>query len=129
MAGIYNYIPKFKILKERVLSSADDATPEDQGDRNMEGKDEGLNMEVKPNFDENTIFQFYSKSSDKPLPGKGAGEKISPENQKKYSKLASLVGWRKVLSNFNMARFELDGKTWNSVEPVSYTHLTLPTKA
>lgn len=116
MAGIYNYIPKFKILKERVLSSADDATPEDQGDRNMEGKDEGLNIEVKPNFDESTIFQFYSKSSDKPLPGKGAGEKISPESQKKYSKLASLVGWRKVLSNFNMARFELDGKTWNSVE-------------
>ena len=114
-AGIYNYIPKFKILKQRMISG-DDATPEDQGNRLMEGKDEGLDMKVKPTFDETTIFQFYSKSSDKPLPGRGAGEKINPKNQKKFSELVALVGWRKVLSNFHMEQFKLDGKTWNSVE-------------
>jgi predicted NAD-dependent protein-ADP-ribosyltransferase YbiA (DUF1768 family) len=114
-AGIYNYIPKFKILKQRMISG-DDATPEDQGNRSMEGKDEGLDMKTKPKFDETTIFQFYSKSSDKPLPGRGAGEKIDPINQKKFSELTALVGWRKVLSNFHMEQFKLDGKTWNSVE-------------
>jgi predicted NAD-dependent protein-ADP-ribosyltransferase YbiA (DUF1768 family) len=115
-AGIYNYIPKFKILKQRMISGHDDATPEDQGNRSMEGKDEGLDMKIKPAFDETTIFQFYSKSSDKPLPGRGAGEKIDPINQKKFSELTALVGWRKVLSNFHMEQFKLDGKTWNSVE-------------
>ena len=114
-AGIYNYIPKFKILKHRMISG-DDATPEDQGNRSMEGKDEGSDLKVQPNFDETTIFQFYSKSSDKPLPGRGAGEKIDPKNQKKFSELVALVGWRKVLSNFHMEQFKLDGKTWNSVE-------------
>ena len=98
------------------MISGDDATSEDQGNRLMEGKDEGLDMKVKPTFDETTIFQFYSKSSDKPLPGRGAGEKINPKKQKKFSELVALVGWRKVLSNFHMEQFKLDGKTWNSVD-------------
>ena len=67
-------------------------------------------------FDPTVVFQFYSKSTDKPSPGLGAGEKITEANKGKYCELASLKGWRKVLSNFYMASFELDGKTWNSVE-------------
>jgi len=121
--GIYNYIPKFKMLKNRLkntsnskVSPGDDAGPEDQGKPDEEKKDEGSELSKKPSFDDTTVFQFYSKSSDKPLPGRGAGEKINPTNQEKYSKLATMTGWRKVLSNFYMAPFKLDDRTWNSVE-------------
>ena len=81
-----------------------------------EPEDEGSDLSKKPKFDETTVFQFYSKSADKPLPGKGAGETIEPRNIKKFADLASMPGWRKVLSNFYMGPFKLDNRTWNSVE-------------
>ena len=111
--GIYNYIPKFKMLKQRM--KGDDAGPEDMGNRGKEAEDEGKNVAMST-FDETTVFQFYSKSSDKPLPGKGAGEQINQSNQSNFTDLAKMVGWRKVLSNFHMAPFKLDDRTWNSVE-------------
>jgi predicted NAD-dependent protein-ADP-ribosyltransferase YbiA (DUF1768 family) len=58
-------------------------------------------------------FFFYSKSSDKP-PGKGTNEII--ETEEEYDELGSIKHWRKMLSNFYVAPFELDGETWNSVE-------------
>uniref|UniRef100_A0A6C0C5K9 NADAR domain-containing protein n=1 Tax=viral metagenome TaxID=1070528 RepID=A0A6C0C5K9_9ZZZZ len=121
--SIYDYIPKFKMIKTSMntsptssLSPGDDAGPEDQGDRLEELIDEGTNLLKKPTFDEGTVFQFYSKSSDKPLPGKGAGEKIDPKNIKQFAELASMSSWRKVLSNFYIGPFKLDNRTWNSVE-------------
>ena len=66
------------------LSPGDDAGPEDQGDPLKEPEDEGSDLSKKPTFDETTVFQFYSKSADKPLPGKGAGETIEPRNIKKF---------------------------------------------
>jgi len=67
-------------------------------------------------FDPEIVFAFYSKSADK-YPGKGAGESpgdlsLSPE----YDDLSKIKDWRKKLSNFWIAPFELDGKKWNSVE-------------
>ena len=121
--SIYNYIPKFQSIQARLrdaskspLSPGDDAGPEDQGDADEEPGDEGSKESKKAAFDEDTVFQFYSKSSDKPLPGKGAGEKINPSRMKDFADLASMIGWRKVLSNFYMAPFKLDNRTWNSVE-------------
>lgn len=121
--SIYDYIPKFKLIQARLkepskspLSPGDDAGPEDQGDADEEAGDEGSNLKEKPGFDEETVFQFYSKSADKPLPGKGSGEKINAARIKEFAELASIVGWRKVLSNFHMAPFKLDNRTWNSVE-------------
>ena len=121
--SIYNYIPKFKLIQQRLkepskspVSPGDDAGPEDQGDPDEEPVDEGSKLADKPTFDEETVFQFYSKSADKPLPGKGAGEKINASRIKEFAELASMVGWRKVLSNFYMAPFKLDNRTWNSVE-------------
>ena len=115
-SGIYNYIPKFKILKTRIKDNKDDSGIEDQGLPDKEKQDEGADLSKKPPFDNTTVFQFYSKSSDKPLPGRGAGEKINPKNHKIYLDLASMIGWRKILSNFYMAPFKMDGRTWNSVE-------------
>jgi predicted NAD-dependent protein-ADP-ribosyltransferase YbiA (DUF1768 family) len=114
-SGIYNYIPKFKKIKMLPIMR-DDATPEDIGMKKEEPIDEGSLMKNKPSFDESTVFQFYSKSSDKPLPGKGSGERIETQNMDKFKELSKINGWRKVLSNFYMAPFTLDGFTWNSVE-------------
>ena len=69
----------------------------------------------EPLFDENIVFQFYSRSQNK-LPGKGAGEKISPESENKFAELRKIKNWRKVLSNFYIEPFTSDNLTWNSVE-------------
>ena len=121
--NMYNYIPKFKLLQVSMkdsptssLSPGDDAGPEDQGDPSKEPVDEGSDLSKKPTFDDTTVFQFYSKSADKPLPGKGAGETIEPRNIKQFADLAAMPGWRKVLSNFYMGPFKLDNRSWNSVE-------------
>jgi predicted NAD-dependent protein-ADP-ribosyltransferase YbiA (DUF1768 family) len=121
--NMYIYIPKFKLIQMRLkddptssLSPGDDAGPEDQGDPIEEPGDEGDKFKKNTTFDDSTVLQFYSKSADKPLPGKGAGEIIEPRNIKNFAELASMVGWRKVLSNFFMGPFKLDNRTWNSVE-------------
>ena len=63
-----------------------------------------------------TVFQFYSGSMDKPLPGAGAGETMGPEGLKEYDDLKRIISWRKMLSNTWPAVFILDGHKWLSVE-------------
>ena len=102
--GIYTLIPKFIKLKSKRQEQL--GITEEKPEEKM--------SDVR--FDENTIFQFYSKSSGKPAPGKGAGEKIPQEDEHLYRELQSIPDWRKVLSNFWVGSFELDGHQWNSVE-------------
>ena len=66
-------------------------------------------------FDEDVVFQYYDKSSNKPIPGKGPGEKIPLNKVKDYSNLKSILNWRKQLSNSYEKEFELDEKKWLSV--------------
>ena len=56
---------------------------------------------------------FYSKSANKPA-GKGANEYV--ENPEDYKALNGIKDWRKVLSNFYVAPFVMDGKTCNTAE-------------
>jgi predicted NAD-dependent protein-ADP-ribosyltransferase YbiA (DUF1768 family) len=106
--GVYNLIPKFVEYKKLIQTSSED-NDEKMDMENVESSSYGL-------YDSGTVFQFYSKSGDKPLPGKGSGEKIEKENIKEFSKLASIPSWRRKLSNFWESEFELDGKKWLSVE-------------
>lgn len=99
-AGIFNLIPKFIKLKSKNGNLIEEKK-EIMGD---------------VHYDENTTFQFYSKSSSKPLPGKGAGEKIQTQDIPLYQELQSISDWRKVLSNFWIGSFDLDGHKWSSVE-------------
>ena len=67
-------------------------------------------------FDEDIVFQYYDKSSSKPIPGKGPGEKIPLSAIKDFSELKTYTNWRKQLSDLYEKEFELDEKKWSTVE-------------
>ena len=109
-AGIYSYIPKFKELKNlkgNFLKKVTTKSPEAPGVVGVSPPEEL--------FDPSIVFQFYSKSGDK-KPGKGSGEKIDEKDRIKFSELASIKNWRKMLSNFAETPFTLDGLKWKGVE-------------
>jgi hypothetical protein len=114
--NIFNYIPKFG-SKGKLKTTNNNVTGKELGSmENNLTSPSTKTTGVKPKYDEKTIFQFYSKSATAPLPGKGSGETIAPERIKEFSDLAAMKGWRRVLSNFFISPFELDGHKWNSVE-------------
>jgi predicted NAD-dependent protein-ADP-ribosyltransferase YbiA (DUF1768 family) len=106
ISGPFAIIPdfqKFKAgLKKNVIKEA-------QYEDLTESKLRGL-------YNDDIVFLFYSKSNDKPLPGKGAGEKIPNDRLKEYAELATIPQWRKKLSNFWVEPFSLDNHQWASVE-------------
>ena len=105
-AGIYNLIPAFRALKASRKSDKDTPVLGDKG---------SASTTPERGTDDGTVFQFYSKSADS-LPGKGAGERIVPSQEIKYSKLAAIPHWRRKLSNFSDHPFELGGTNWATVE-------------
>ena len=114
-SGKYNIIPKFKKLKRIIQEKKNQTGNEEKKEiekqqEEMEAKNSG-----ELSYDENTIFQFYSKSADK-APGKGAGERIPEADKYKYKELQKIPNWRKILSNFAVTPFELDGHRWKGVE-------------
>ena len=101
LAGPYAIIPDFiKFMEEQNIIIVEESPQELQSD----------------SYSGETVFQFYSKSGDKPVPGMGAGETLGPEGSREYAELASIPEWRKKLSNFWEQKFVLDGHEWNSVE-------------
>lgn len=105
-AGAFALIPdfqRFKASKQRA------AIKETEYEELSESKLRGL-------YNDDVVFLFYSKSNNKPLPGKGAGEKIPNDRLKEFSELATVPEWRKKLSNFWVEPFSLDNHQWASVE-------------
>jgi predicted NAD-dependent protein-ADP-ribosyltransferase YbiA (DUF1768 family) len=140
-AGVFSLIPDFQQLKskkEKKERKKKSKTKKQDGggngdaaivvvpSSNNENENENENEEefyedlseakLRGLFDDNTVFMFYSKSGDKPLPGQGPGEKISMENIKEYIDLASIPQWRKKLSDYWVEPFMLDDKKWASAE-------------
>lgn len=105
-AGPFAIIPDFQKFK---ASQKKTVIKEAQYEDLTESKLRGL-------YNDDIVFQFYSKSLDKPLPGKGSGEKIPNDRLREYSTLASIPQWRKKLSNFWVQPFTLDNHKWASVE-------------
>jgi len=105
-AGPFALIPDFQKFK---ASQKKTIIKEAQYEDLTESKLRGL-------YSDEIVFQFYSKSHDKPLPGKGSGEKIPNDRLRDYSTLASIPQWRKKLSNFWVQPFTLDNHKWASVE-------------
>jgi hypothetical protein len=70
-------------------------------------------------YDEAVVFQFYDKSADGKLPGKGSGETIPKEAVHQFSNLHAVKDWRRKLDDFWVEpekTFVLDGHRWNSAE-------------
>lgn len=58
-------------------------------------------------------FYFFSRSADKP-PGKGTNEYLN--SNETYNLLRRTPHWRRMLSNFWVSPFEMDGRRYNTVE-------------
>ena len=103
-AGPFYIIPEFKNFADELKI---DVTDIDTTDVNV----------INSLYSNDIVFQFYSKSNGKPLPGKGSGETIPPEKVKDFTELSKIKEWRKKLSNFwTENSIKLDGLTWLSVE-------------
>jgi predicted NAD-dependent protein-ADP-ribosyltransferase YbiA (DUF1768 family) len=111
-AGPFALIPDFQRFKDHIENKQkkkEEIELEPKYDDLSEAKLRGL-------YSDDIVFLFYSKSNDKPLPGKGAGEKIPNERLKEFTELAAIPQWRKKLSNFWVQPFALDNHQWSSVE-------------
>jgi len=105
-AGIFTYIAEFESFKNNVPG-----LPKENIRFDELGEAKIMNL-----YDDNVIFVFYSKSADKPLPGKGAGEKIPGNVALEYPELSKIPQWRKKLDNFWIQPFILENHRWSSVE-------------
>jgi len=105
-AGAFDLIPDFQKFKGSLTKGA---KREEEYEELTEAKIRGL-------YNDDTIFIFYSKSNDKPLPGKGSGEKIANEMLRDFTDLAIIPQWRKKLARTWQQPFTLDNHQWNSVE-------------
>ena len=125
--GIYNMIPEFNALgnkrKKPGIGESKGLPKTDSGAEDidlaaMEKYDEGYLGMKQISFDPDIVFQFYSKSSGKPKPGKGSGEKIGKGKTLEFATLAAIPEWRKVLSNFYKTAepMQIDDLKWASVE-------------
>jgi len=104
-AGPFAIIPDFQKFKATTQPQTEVIVDEDLSESKLRGL-----------YNDDIVFQFYSKSIDKKLPGQGSGEKIPKERLKDFAELATIPQWRKKLSNFWVQPFSLDNHQWSSVE-------------
>ena len=124
-AGPYYLIPQFRTFREEELGLK--GLEEDQAVKASipSTATHHASSGHAPLYDDATVFQFYSKSMDKPLPGTGSGETIERADIPKFAALAKETPqWRKMLSNLweppgddrEKALFTLDDHKWRTLE-------------
>ena len=114
--GPYQIIPDFQQFCNEVGGKSPNDDDDDVDDDSSPSKTPDASDNLQGDlFDDNIVLQFYSRSSDA-VPGKGSGEKMPISKQDEFKELAQIDNWRKMLSNFAIARFECDGKEWLTVE-------------
>lgn len=109
-AGVFSLIPDFKLFQESLPAKQRVTKEEDEVD------DELSEARMRGLYNDDIVLQYYSKSLDKPLPGKGNGEKIPNEHLHEFASLVTIPQWRKKLSNFWVQPFSLDNHRWSTVE-------------
>jgi predicted NAD-dependent protein-ADP-ribosyltransferase YbiA (DUF1768 family) len=124
-SGSFMLIPMFRSFKTYIeASNFGKETEKDnelelgviEGEKEPHKFEELSQAKIMNLYDDNIVFQFYSKSVSKPLPGKGAGETIPESMINEFSELATIPDWRKKLSNLWVQNFTLDNHHWASVE-------------
>ena len=104
--GRFEMIPGFMVNQEYEQQTGGKSGSENSPHTNPKYMD---------TFDNNIVFRFYEKSSNRP-PGKNSGEKLNIEFIHEYGELTNIPDWRKKLANTWVQPFILDGHKWNSVE-------------
>jgi predicted NAD-dependent protein-ADP-ribosyltransferase YbiA (DUF1768 family) len=110
-SGPFALIPDFMHFKEKLnktntnVKMMTDIEYEELSDARLRGL-----------YNDDVIFQFYSKSNEKKLPGKGPGEKIQNNLINDFAELATIPDWRRKLDNRWFQPFTLDNHQWGSVE-------------
>ena len=104
-SGIYTFIQEFEQFKNSLGLHKESLKFEELGEAKI------LNL-----YDDTIVFSYYSKAADKPLPGKGAGEKIPANVAMEFAELSKILHWRKKLSNSWIQPFVLDNHRWSSVD-------------
>jgi predicted NAD-dependent protein-ADP-ribosyltransferase YbiA (DUF1768 family) len=110
-SGAFALIPDFVKFKDS-LNSKSGVSSACKFEELSDAKIRGL-------YDESVVFQFYDKSADGRLPGKGSGETIPKEAVLTFSNLHATKDWRRKLDDYWVEpgkAFVLDGHRWNSVE-------------
>jgi predicted NAD-dependent protein-ADP-ribosyltransferase YbiA (DUF1768 family) len=111
-AGTFSLIPDFQQFKGTIKHPA-----KEKKDIFEEQTASIMNQSKLRNlYEEDVVFQFYSKSDPKPMPGKGSGEKIPESRVLEFKELSTIKDWRKMLSNFWISPFMLHDHRWASVE-------------
>ena len=114
-SGPFDIIPDFQRFKTSQKSHTI-KEPKYSGFEDLEDFEELKESSVRGLYNDDIVFKIYSKSNDKPLPGKGNGEKIPNQMLKDYSELSVIPQWRKKLSTFWIQPFSLENHRWSSVE-------------
>jgi len=109
-SGPYYLIPDFRNFKSRLgLDPNEGALSEEDED------EEGEERERIGSNDDKIEIHFYIRSADKRA-GQGTGERIPKSRISEFADLNQIKEWRKKLDDEWMTKFELDGKSWSSVQ-------------
>ena len=108
-SGPFALIPDFMQFKEKLHKTPEKMNSDIEYEELSDARLRGL-------YNDDVIFQFYSKSNEKKLPGKGPGEKIQNNLISEFAELATIPDWRRKLDNRWFQPFTLDNHQWGSVE-------------